>query len=222
MHHLIFRANANDATGPAKLAEYGLADCVAGAEFMVTDTGPENQAGVLCAWRKPGDGCDLCYAPERQTWVPAVADGHLEKGRYWVGFNDAEPAHPTQLQRAYAYRGHWVKLADNNLWLIPTPNELPHDLIPLDDGGWKFEVQRKYHDHILQVDMWRQLFLQAGKDDEFDFESVAEFVLRALRLNYRITREVVGQLRLFTRQNVTPAMFAAAGMLETVGRDVEG
>lgn len=222
MHYQIFLPNTDDAGVPGKLAAVGLGDHVEGAEAVLCDAGPDGLGGVLCAWRKPGDGADLCYNAERQTWVSAAAEGHLEKGRYWVGFDDARPPLPNELQRVYAYRGHWCELADGNRWLIPAPNELPHDLIPLDDGGWKFEVQRRYHDHILQVDMWRQLFMTAEKDAEFDFQSVADFVLRALRLNYRITREVVGHLRLFTRQNVTPAMFAGAGMLGDVGQGVEG
>lgn len=219
MHYLIFIPNANDATGPGKLAEVGLADHVAGAEFLVTDVGPENQAGVLIAWRKPGDGCDFCYAPERQTWVPAAIAGELPRGRYFVGFANEKLPRPEELQRPYPYRGPVMDLA-GAAWRIPAPKELPHDLILADDGSLKFQIQRQYHEYTLRAGTWLEMVQAAAEDAGagLDYADMWAFVVQALRINYRITPEVVSYLRLFDQHNVIRALFAAIGIASDTAR----
>jgi len=215
MHYLIFLPNANDATAPAQLEAVGLSDHVAGAEFLVSDEGPDSQAGVLCAWRKPGDGCDLCYAPDRQTWVPAVTDGDLASGRYWVGFSNDAPPTPSELQRPYPYRGV-TKTLGGQTWRIPEPKELPHDVIMSDDGSVRFELQRRFYDYGLQAADWSEK-IAAVYDEQneqgLDYSEIWKFVVQALRLNYRITAEVVNHLRLFDQDNILRTLFAAVGII---------
>lgn len=213
MHYLIFLPNANDATAPAKLEEVGLSDHVAGAEFLVTDEGPENQAGVLCAWRKPGDGCDLCYAAERQTWVPAAADGDLASGRYWVGFANDSPPKPSELERTYPYKGTLFELGGVS-WRIPEPKELPHDVVMADDGSLRFELQRRFHAYFLEAEEWDRKVNEVydGKREGLEYLGTWHFVVKALRLNYRITSEVVSHLRLFDRDNIFQVLFTAVGL----------
>jgi len=56
--------------------------------------------------------------------------------------------------------------------------------------------------------------------NEFDFIQIVEFVIRSIRINYRITPEVASYLRLLNTYNaINPALYAAIGV--TPDREVK-
>lgn len=194
------------------LIEVGLADFVAGGEYMDC-RGPEDQPGTLVAWRRPGQA-QMGYQPEKQSWLPAAprpGEG-LEGGRYWIGFWNELPPTPRDLARPYPQSGVRVALGDENEWLLPSAKELDADLVLADDGSWRFEVQRRFHAFNLEYLKWMHFFGTAEPDDEFLFADGAEFILQALRINFRMTPEVASVRRLFTKEIILRAMLAVMGI----------
>lgn len=195
---------------PQLLERVGLSDFVQGAEFLTTGEGPGPilaRPGQIVAWRKPGKAA-IGYQPAVQTWFPAVARDGLEAGRYWIGLWNEHTLTPADIARPYPKPGRTVTLGDGQEWLLPIAKELPADLILQDDGSWRYEVQRQFHAFYLGYLRWLAIFGQAQDGDTFEFADAAEFVLQALRINYRLLPEIASRLRLFTTENVSPALFA--------------
>ena len=197
------------------LIDLGLADMVAGAEFMPNQQGPtERRLGAVIAWRKPGS-VGFGYDPEKQTWIPAVANGPdgEGRGRYWVGFWNDSPPTPEDSQRPYAHAGPLVELGDGNSWRIPEIDQLPHDYIRNDDGTWRFEIQRQYHDLWLESQDWiARVFDKENRPDLID---VLNYCEKILRQNYRLLPEVVSHLRLLNSENLAKVLHSCLGLLKT-------
>lgn len=235
MHFQLFIPNCRG-QNPQMLIDVGLADFVAGAEYMDVGqfaTGPAAHGtdgtdgtdkshlshmshpchGTLIAWRRPGQP-QMGYQPDKQIWLPAVPRPaeDLAGGRYFIGFWNDAPVVPRDLARPYPQQGARVALGDGHEWLLPSAKELDADMVVADDGSWRFEVQRRFHAFNLEYLKWMHFFGTAGPDDEFLFADGAEFILQALRINYRITPEVVSAQRLFTKEIVLRAMLAVMGV----------
>lgn len=198
---------------PKTLVDVGLADFVAGSEYAETAEGPgELGAGVVVAWRKPGQA-HMGFQPECQTWLPAAKCGaDLAAARYFIGFWNDSPAGARDLARPYPQPGSRVMLGDGQEWMLPVAKSLDADMILADDGTWRFEPQRRFHAFYLEYLKWFQFFGTASQDDAFSYADAADFVLSALRVNYRLTPEAASHLRLFTKESVTAALFAVMGI----------
>lgn len=211
MHYQIFIPHAQHQTAKV-LEDFGLADMVGGAEHRASD-GPAGQMGLLLAWRRPGKNERFHFNADEQSWLPALPNGADDdtkgKGRYWVGLWNDSPVTPEDLKRSYQHHGPMVVLGDGNAWRIPTIFELPSDFIRADDGSWKFEIQREYHDIWLEALDWQQR-LDAGTVT-VDFLNILNFSEKCLRQNYRITTEIVSHLRLFNTKNIADVFGAALG-----------
>ncbi len=199
---------------PQNLTDVGLADFVEGVNWLDEPVGPDGNGGCLAAWLTPqqvSDGYGHGYFSDQQDWSPAVTYDGLKARRYWIGFwKDADPT-PDELARPYRYRGRSCELGDGNNWLFPEPNELPADMIRDDDGSWRFELQRRFHDYSIDCDQWLTKLSTSDDATQINYHHVADFIERSLRLNYRITSEVVNRLRLFNRDNVAAPMLAVCG-----------
>lgn len=197
------------------LKAVGLSDLVGGASGQES-MGPEDQEGLLVSWPNPPD-VKTGYYPEQQTWIPAVPREGFEAKRYWVGiWNDKKPT-PKDLKRVYQYSGHFVAMNDSTEWLIPRASELPHEMKLADDGTWKFEIQRKYHDMFNESDKWRGLLMQADENTTFIWNDLSSFIVSALRMNYMITDEVISELGLFDKNRLIRSLYAICGV--EVGRE---
>lgn len=209
MHYLVFIPHAQHKTQAQALTDIGLADFVQGVESIPISPGPSDLAGLLCAWRKPGKNEPMHFRTEEQTWIPSVKFGEAEAGRYWVGVWNNSPVIPSDLQRPYSHTGQQVKLGDGNSWRFPIIDELPKDMILADDGTWKFQLQKDYHDLWLEAEDWAKRLIQSKTHN---FGEIAEFCVRCLRQNYRLLPEVVSHLKLFNTQNLSHAMAALLSM----------
>lgn len=210
-HFQIFLPDARDSDHAEQLAAAGLAHLATGFDPLQCD-GPDGQSGVCLAWRTPQQ-TRMGYRPDEQTWLPAVPDGDLPAKRYYVGLWNDSPPTPKDLQRPYAAPGRWLRLGDGNQWLIPESAELPADRILADDGSWKFEVQREFHDFHLECQRWADVVAEADKETTIPWEELDAFNRRALQINYRIVPELVSHLRLFNSANMAQPLFAAIGAL---------
>jgi hypothetical protein len=209
-HFLIFIPGASGAS-PKLLEEAGLADFVEGAEFLSTGHVPELPGGaangVLCGWRKPGSEPRIWYLPNEQEWRPAIAVDGFAAARFHIGFWKDRPPLPSELGRRYRNPGTSFRLDDGQEWLFPEARELPRTIMLEDDGSWKFEVHRQFHDFWLVVQQWSKDLaaaeVQGDKaETKFAYTKIFEFLCRALRINYRMLPEVASHLRMFNTQNV--------------------
>lgn len=215
MHYQLFIPDGRG-SDPQNLVGVGLGDFVAGAEFLDVppDRSPTEGPGVLVAWRRPGAN-EIGINKDRQRWLPAIQAGDLPAGRYWVGFWNEHPLTPADLKRPYQYRGKSLELGDGETWLIPEAHKLPHDMILQDDGSYRFELQRQFHDYGLDVQAAIEQL--SANDMRYSPADAANLIARALRLNYRFTPEVQNDLRLIHTGNIEAAYLAALGLIREVG-----
>jgi len=195
-----------------QLAGVGLGDLIANAAVQRSD-GPDG-VGALVSWPVPGDSV-TGYKPHEQTWLPAVKSGEFEAGRYWVGIWNERPPVPKDLQRQYRYNGKPVELNDGNEWLIPRATDLPTDMILADDGTWKFEVQRQFHDFWIEAGVWQEkLTASDNENDTFLWTEISDYIVKALKLNYMLTDELISELRIFSQGNLFRALYVICGVTD--------
>lgn len=214
MHFQIFIPGVSG-SNPEHLVQVGLETLTTRAQFLDVAIGPEKKPGMLVGWIG-GRTRTIGFHPDRQTWTPAIAHTGLPQGRYWFGVWNDSPPSPEDLQREYPYPGASVKLGDGRNWLLPRAHELPCDMVRADDGSWRFEVQRRFYAFWLESLEWHKRLMAAGAGGSVRLIEVAEFVERALQVNYRLTPEVVNQLRLFTSGDAGTLMQSLAALMEIV------
>lgn len=216
MHYQLFipqEANQPAGTPQQALERLGLQDLIAGHE-AIPKTGPEEKRGILFCWRKTATPNSFSFTPDKQTWIPAFPSGPEGegRGRYWVGFWNDSPIEPEDLQRPYAHAGPLVELGDRQHWRIPEIAELPTDYIRDDDGSWKYEIQRQYHNLALEADDWRKRCFQQG-DDQPQLDEVLDYCEKVLAQNYRLLPEVVSHLRLFNSTNLASVLHSCLSLV---------
>lgn len=216
MHFQIYVPHTVSATQPGvhPLEAAGLSDLVGDSRAIGVDVGPDQDKGVCYGWSRDGFP-QLGVRPKEQTWRPAVPHAGMAGSRYWVGLWNDDPPRPSDLQRPYACRGTWFPLGDGREWLLPQAKELPADVRLADDGTWRFQVQRRFHDFGLQSLRWLSHFGRGEK--AFAFADGIEFVVQALCVNYRLVPEVIADLGLLTTDNVGLAMLSIVeGLAESL------
>lgn len=214
MHYQLFvpaEVGSPLGTPQQALEKIGLSDLIPNHEGIGNRPGPKSidgqeQHGTLIAWRRPGKNERMHYNANEQTWIPALKNGEAEAGRYWVGFWNDSPPTPEDLLRPYSHRGETVELGDGNHWRFPVIQSLPHTAIASDDGTWRFQLQRQYHDLSLEAQQMAKRELEGAGHQ---YSTVANFVMRGLSQNYRILPEVVSHLELFSTENI----FSASAIL---------
>lgn len=210
MHFQIYIPGAHSVA--PELEKVGLGDFVSGAESLPCPNGPDGKDGAIFAWWNPK--CrQIGYRPGEQTW-------HKSAEGYWVGLWSNSPPTPDELKRPYQERGKVIALGDGNVWLVPAVEQLDRDMVLADDGTWKYEVQRRHHQLWLDSLAWVERFAptQDGKSQvSINLGALADFVIGALRLNYRITREVAAALRLLTTSTIGEPFSAITGVPVVVG-----
>lgn len=206
MHYEIYIPGVRGAN-PQHLIDVGLADHVERAEFLDEATGPDGAGGVIVAWRKPGQ-TRMGFQPVEQKWIPAVGRGDLLPRRYWLGVWTHFPPAPSDLARTYQQPGMSIVFGNGHAWLLPKPQELDAQMRLADDGTWRFEPQRQFHQFWIEFLRWGEFFLKVQEGDEIDFGQAAAFVLQALQINYRLVPELVNELDLFSTHSVKEALFA--------------
>lgn len=208
-----------------RLTEIGLDDLVAGAEFMDVASGPDGDRGALVVWRTPSSA-DKRFAcvPDKQQWSPAFADGDLPAKRFWVGTWLDRPPRPADLRRSQLHRGSMIELGDGNLWEFPDASELTRDILFDPDGTMRLEIQPRLRPIWDEAVAWRDRLANAaggsdGAKAKVSYSEVLTFLIKMLRMNYRVVPELVSQLRLFNTSNLSLPMLAVLGANQEIAAD---
>jgi hypothetical protein len=205
MHFEIFIPDAAGSTARA-FESVGLPHLAAGADGFQMQVG--DQTGKLYAWLTPDR--PRMRGADWPQWIPAAAHGDLPCGRYLVGIDPDDPCRPSELLLPNAFAaGSYVELGDGNQWLIPHVDELPADMVLRDDGSIQYVRQRQYVAFGHEADRWRQQIID--NDLTGDDVDLYWFAYHALRLNYRLTPEVITALRLLNNQNLQRPVLAVLG-----------
>lgn len=173
---------------------------------MTEIKGPDGKGGMLVSWNKRFEW------EAGWSWKPAVPFDGLEAGRYWYGLNEGSPPTPRDLQRPYPHAGSKVLLGDQQEWIIPRAQELPSVLQLADDGSLRFVVQRQFHVFHIEAQEWEKKIRSQQGAAKYTYEDVALFVMQSIRLNYRLTNEVISNLGIFTRENLGACILEICGL----------
>lgn len=188
------------------LLRVGLGDLADDATGLHVPESPAGQPGLLIVWPRPGDPPQFDGLLALLDWTPAIAWEDRPAGRYWIGFSREKPLGPEQLKRRRQEPGTWVIAGDGNRWCLPSVETLPRDYIPC-NGGWGLALPERYNELVMAAS--EMSFRVRHEKTELPMADGLSFVLRFLRLNYRMTPEVMARLRLLNEENAA-AIFLAA------------
>jgi len=201
-------------------AEAGIGDVIVpgdeGPSVVQTQvlSGPDGGQGRLCFWRpKGGSERQVVVNSEKQTWYEAPPRDGLPRGRFWLGVWNDETLQPADLLRRRPLDGELVRLGKFE-WIVPTARTLPKVFRFGDNGEriWPYE----YPEHVAYVDAARAMVLQLIADTKpdgftYQLDPHLEFTERALRLNYRVTLEVLHLMGAIREEDVWRTAHAASG-----------
>jgi hypothetical protein len=218
-HHLIFIESPTEVGANTDreqvFRQMGLEDHTSGCDALPlsAEESPSGNPGILYAWRSKGDD-QMIVRKDKQTWMKSVSG-------YWVGvWNDNLPTE-AQLRRPYTQHGEWVEFGDRReTWKLPTPATIDQRIALSDDGSWVYRPIRElswYSDEVSK----RRSGCEIGEQHEsgdltinvsYDMFDVTSLIVRALRINYRLTPEVCHLLDMFSARNVTFAYGRMMGL----------
>jgi hypothetical protein len=205
----------------AKLTAVGLAQFIPEAAGMGTSNGPDKRPGIVFSWPHGRVG-PIGYMPNRQTWIPALENGELAAGRYWVGFTNDSPPTPDELAWPRRFGGYSLPLGDGNAWAIPSAGMLPRSLKTSAGGRVERVVRKEFRQYFDDSVKWFADLIQrdfSELDQKFDSE-IIDYLGRALSLNYRLTPEVISELELFNTENIVLCLRASIDGLK-IAEEIE-
>ena len=192
-------------------ADVGLAE-IERVIDRVPSTGPDGNQGFVCGWATPKDK-DIRYDADKQLWLPASGIGG-DAGRYWVGvWKDSQPTEEEVL-RPDRRKSTFVELADGKRWLITRPIDMDRFPVPQADGSILWAVDEKFNDIVTRLDRIKaERIVTNGDQHSFLFDKDSDFILLCdiLQINYRVTPELVSQLRLFSDNSIGKLVAAMFG-----------
>lgn len=210
MHYFIFVPGTCTAN-KKQLSDVGLSDHCSGAFLTPCHEGPQGHSGVLAFW---GQVESVGYSTVTHDWIPAVPQGDLAAERYWVGIDKTNPPVPPQLEYKHeALEGSLLELGDGHWWRLAQAALLPRDYVRHRDGHIVEDVFEQYRDFWNKSIKWFDALLEWDLSGEtkpaIDPGEAIDYLTQALKLNYRITPEVVSHLRLFNSRNLATALVAS-------------
>lgn len=204
---------------PEHLENIGLGDMFSGCFMHQHPGGERAENGMLVSWATAGTTLEFqSEDPDDIEWIKAVLDGIYKAERYWVLIDKTSLPKPHELERQKTHPGQSYMLNDGSEWLITSPANLPQAMKLNEEGKWIFEMKEEYRPYIQECEK-RFLELQGEvvkENGEFSYGDACEAILESLRLNYRITREVVSYLKLFSSETIAESYFEAVGISNIV------
>jgi hypothetical protein len=147
----------------------------------------------------------LGFLPDRQTWIPIAASD------CWVGWVTASPPTADDLARSTPplYPGPAIELNDGNEWVIPSCMDQKHVMVPA-GAGWTTKECKRWPDlYTLAEPVLAMIEANQTDDIDFDYGLTASFISEVLRLNYRLTPQLIGALSLLDQDSL-PRLAALA------------
>lgn len=230
-NYLLFFEGARTCNSEQLLDKAGLSSLArdANPEVTVVPQGPTGSAGAIACWRSGKTSHDLLPAfDESQKWAPMAADPDVgrEPGAVWIGWDPEKPPLPSELIRKKPFPGSFATLRDGRKWLIPEAFQLQRDFgIDQKTGRWVPVVAPEFETFCLRAEAIAFQFAQViGKLEELQLshpelnpkeieaetsiEDALDMAVEALALNYRVTKEIVANFRLFDRETVVRTICA--------------
>jgi hypothetical protein len=178
--------------------------------------GPSGNPGLIMAADPPEDAA-VGYYPDRQRWQ-AIAGSAA-----WVGLETERPPTPDELSRAQPLRGHWIGLADDQQYLVPTArcwveedgelrwvHGLPRTSQLDAEGRWSAgEILPRYATLWQYAVRWEEARFGVSLDEptkpikdaqELSFQDAHQAAVVALAANYRLGPTEVSLLGLLTAE----------------------
>lgn len=198
----------------AKLAD--LTDLLEGMETLRCPQGPENKDGILCNWTSPQNP-RIVYRPLEQTWMPSVLKSEDGAPMYYVGIWNEKPPTESELRRHYTQEGAVVEFGEHK-WILPTPTTVDARAVYNDDGSMRWEPIRKFSWMCDEAKLMEERYMGNSfglKSLVFEVDPVEQitWLLKLLRVNYRLTPEVAVMLNLWTRKrHIIDTVLATLGL----------
>jgi hypothetical protein len=200
-------------TVPEYLKSVGLEDHAQGAEVMVV-TAKESftgQPGKLIAWKAIGDNQHR-IDQEKQIYI------HNKRNNYHVVIWKDAPPKEAELRREKTQGGKFIRFGedgDQSSWKIAAHGQIDQRIHFEDDESVRFTPIRKYAWFVDECQKILEETMTIEGDSvsyKYSMADAAALVLKSLRINYRITPEVVNHLNLLTIKNISDAYQAILGL----------
>lgn len=198
VHFLIHIPDCSPADLQLRAKGAGLADLLGGHDALHYQTGPAGTSGLNIGWLSPGNG-RLEYSPDEQDWVPSILQVN-GKPAYWVGFWKSSAPTEGELRRVPTQEGERVKFG-NQLWKLPTPDTVDARAVyaaegtmfwePIAQFAWMVDESKALRDTYLEEGGLRMMVFRAEPSAQINW------LLKLLRVNYRMTPEVAVRLDLW-------------------------
>lgn len=211
--------------GPAKtvveesmLIDLNLLDSIGDCSYAAggVTKGPGGQGGMLFAayvkGEAPPDPKLIRYIPNDQIWTKCA------KGALWIGYwKTKKPSEQDLFRRQNGYRGHGVRLADGNEWVIPAlylasgVSAVPCSILRNEDGVMISEPLEKYR---KVVDLAYKFFSYSCGTGDIPYVEALELSEMVLSMNYMVGMWELRVLNLFTSDNLLQCGLAVIDMPE--------
>jgi hypothetical protein len=202
VHFLIYLPDATPQTLNDRMKSAGLSDLLGGHDTLPGAKGPETEIGVMVGWLQPGDRCH--YQPAIQDWIPSIVKDESGKSQYWIGVYRDKPPIENELRRKYTQDGPWIDFGGQR-WKVPTPDSVDSRAMLQDDGTYKWEVIREFSWMCDERQQLQDAYLKELGIRELVFRSEPSaqigWLLKLLKINYRMTPEVANHLGLWVGKN---------------------
>ena len=184
--------------------------------FTPIDDGPGGQAGALVHF---APFPPTPYDDATQKWQAAPPCGELAKGRYWLGFTNAQKPTPEMLQRRDLIEGEPVVLSDDKVWIIPCCEYAPKRHTLDRDSGAEIQVVKDNHREWVEIsnELFQVIIAQGYgtvSDESYTIEipDAIRYAALTLAKNYRVNADVVDLLELVDDHTISELVLAATGI----------
>lgn len=214
MHFLVFIPDCKPQEFEQRTKSAGLFDLLGGHDVMPAVTGPNESTGMMIGWLSPSNP-RLDYSPTEQEWIPSVLKTD-RKPVYWVGVWNKELPKEGELRRHYTQPGPLTQFGESR-WKLPTPDTVDARAVYADDGSMRWETVRQFawmcdeakaiHEEYLESFGMRQLV--------FNVDPVVQvsWLLKLLRVNYRLTPEVAVRLDMWIgKEHIMDTFLSTLGL----------
>lgn len=217
MHFLAFIPDIKpaDLESAAKVA--GLTDLISDStqDVAANANGPNQLTGVMLGWLSPTNP-HIHFDAAKQTWLPSIVKDDAGKPRYWIGIWTASVPHESEMRRAYTQDGTRTRLGEQT-WKLPTPSTVDSRAVYNDDGSMRWEVIRKFSWVCDEAKSMTAVYLEnfglRNMLFAVDPGEQVEWLLKLLRINYRMTPEVAAYLDLWVgKKNVIDVVLSTLGL----------
>jgi len=194
------------------LKSVGLEDHAPGAEVAIIAAvdSPTDKQGKLFIWKTTGDNQHR-IDKEKQIFL------HNKKHNYHVVIWKDAPPTEQELRREKTQGGKFIKFGDDGgtLWKVAAHGQIDARIHFEDDESVRFTPIRKYAWFVDECQKVLEDTMTIDGDSvsyKYSVTEAAALVLKSLRINYRLTPEVVNHLNLLTVRNISEAYQAILGL----------